>query len=128
MVPGAHLYRSPYLWNTRRSEFDEQFELPAGCGAGSTPSPGSPCASSPSPLPRAAWSPSSITCPTRVGFRDEDAPTRWGLLMAYRTPDPEAEPAPWNEGVPAHWAERQEAAGRITASMRRVFEGDNPPV
>ena len=48
--------------------------------------------------------------PHRVGFRDDDAPTRWGLLMAYRTPDPdEAETARWNEGVPVHWAERQEA-------------------
>ena len=26
VVPGAHLYQSPYLWNTRRSEFDEEFQ------------------------------------------------------------------------------------------------------
>ena len=62
--------------------------------------------------------------PHHVGHRDLDAPTRWGLLMAYRTPDPKASPAKWNEGTPAHWAERVEAVGGITPAMRRVFEGD----
>lgn len=127
VVPGAHLYRSPYLWNTGRSEFDEQFQ--AGWMRGRFHA----FTGEPLRIEVLSLNPGSMVSfvhhmPHRVGFRDDDAPTRWGLLMAYRTPDPdEAEPAHWNEGVPAHWAERQEAAGRITEPMRRVFEGDNPP-
>jgi len=30
------------------------------------------------------------------------------------------------EGVPVRWVRRQEAAGRITEPMRRVFEGADP--
>ena len=127
VVPGAHLYRSPYLWNTRRSEYDEQFE--AGWMRGRVHAfTGEPLRIEPLSLNPGSMVSFVHHMPHRVGFRDDDAPTRWGLLMAYRTPDPdEAEPAPWNEGVPAHWIERWEAAGRITEPMRRVFEGDNPP-
>ena len=127
VVPGAHLYRSPYLWNTGRSEFDEQFQ--AGWMRGRFHA----FTGEPLRIEVLSLNPGSMVSfvhhmPHRVGFRDDDAPTRWGLLMAYRTPDPdEAETARWNEGVPVHWAERQEAAGRITEPMRRVFEGDNPP-
>ena len=46
--------------------------------------------------------------------------------MAYRTRDPDQEPARWNEGTPAHWADRMQEAGELTAVMRRVFEGDSP--
>jgi hypothetical protein len=46
--------------------------------------------------------------------------------MAYRTPDPRAEAGLWQEGTPVHWAERMVATGRMTASMGRVFEADNP--
>ena len=127
VVPGAHLYRSPYLWNTRRSEFDEEFR--AGWMRGRVHAfTGEPLRIQPLSLNPGSMVSFVHHMPHRVGFRDDDAPTRWGLLMAYRTPDPdEAEQAPWNEGVPAHWAARQDAAGRITPSMRRVFEGDNPP-
>ena len=127
VVPGAHLYRSPYLWNTRRSEFDEEFR--AGWMRGRIHA----FTGEPLRIESLSLNPGSMVSfvhhmPHRVGFRDDGAPTRWGLLMAYRTPDPdEAEQAPWNEGVPAHWVARQDAAGRITPSMRRVFEGDNPP-
>ena len=127
VVPGAHLYRSPYLWNTRRSEYDEEFE--AGWMRGRVHAfTGEPLRIEPLSLNPGSMVSFVHHMPHRVGFRDDDAPTRWGLLMAYRTPDPdEAEPAPWNEGVPAHWIERWDAAGRITEPMRRVFEGDNPP-
>ena len=48
VVPGAHLYRSPYLWNTGRSEFDEQFQ--AGWMRGRFHAfTGSPCESRSSP-------------------------------------------------------------------------------
>ena len=64
--------------------------------------------------------------PHHVGHRDEDAPTRWGLLMAYRTPDPDEAPARWNEGTPEHWANRMAGDGLLTDAMHRVFEGDRP--
>ena len=64
--------------------------------------------------------------PHHVGHRAQDAPTRWGLLMAYRTPHPDEQPARWNEGTPTHWVERIAESGQLTESMRRVFEGDNP--
>ncbi len=64
--------------------------------------------------------------PHFVGYRAPDAPVRWGLLMAYRSPDPNAEPGKWSEGVPPHWAERMLAAGRLSPHARQVFAGDNP--
>ena len=51
---------------------------------------------------------------------------RWGLLMAFQTPDPDAAPAKWANGVSPHWAVRLEAEGRLSAGARRVFEADNP--
>ena len=64
--------------------------------------------------------------PHHVGHRKPDALVRWGLLMANRTPDPKASPSKWSSGVPAHWAERMEAAGTISEAARRVLEGNNP--
>ena len=66
--------------------------------------------------------------PHYVGRRKPASEMRWGLLMAFRTPDPEAAPAKWSNGVPPHWADRREADGRISAGARRVFEADNPIV
>ena len=66
--------------------------------------------------------------PHRVGFRDDDAPTRWGLLMAYRTPDPgRGGDGPLERGRPGPLGRAPGGGGRITEPMRRVFEGDNPP-
>lgn len=125
VVPGAHLYRIPYLWDTTRTEYDEEFEqawladkVHAFTGQSLR-------------IQRLSLPPGSMVSfvhhmPHHVGHRDADAPTRWGLLMAYRTPDPDESPARWNEGTPAHWADRMERSGRLTTAMRRIFEGDNP--
>ena len=64
--------------------------------------------------------------PHHVQRRPPEAPTRWGLLMAYRTPDPQASPAKWTNGIPTHWVERTAAAGKLSDAERRVFEADNP--
>ena len=64
--------------------------------------------------------------PHHVGHRLPSAPTRWAMLMAYRTPDPNATPAKWNRGVPAHWVERMESASLLTDAAREVFEADSP--
>ena len=64
--------------------------------------------------------------PHHVGHRKPGTPTRWGLLIAYRTPDPDASPAKWTNGIPVHWVERAAAEGRLSAAARRVLEADNP--
>lgn len=64
--------------------------------------------------------------PHHVGHRKANTDTRWGLLMAFRTPDSTAEPAKWNESAPIHWVEKTEATGKLAPTARSVFEGDNP--
>ena len=85
--------------------------------------------------------------PHHVGHRNDDENVRWGLLMAFRTPDPTAQPndikiewqragvrqsvlgpisTRWNESAPVHWAERMEAEGRLSESCRRLLEADKP--
>ena len=125
VIPGAHLYRTPYLWNTTRTEYDDEFE------AGWLRTKTHPVTGEPLRIEHLSLPPGSMVSfvhhmPHHVGHRDGDAPTRWGLLMAYRTRDPDQEPARWNEGTPAHWADRMQEAGGLTPVMRRVFEGDSP--
>jgi hypothetical protein len=62
--------------------------------------------------------------PHYVSPRKIEASTRWGLLMAYRTPDPFASPAKWTSRVPAHWVERIEESGLLSSIARQVFEAD----
>ena len=64
--------------------------------------------------------------PHYVGYRKPGTATRWGLLMAYRTPDPDAEPEKWTNGIPTHWVEQTAAQGKLSATAQRVFEADNP--
>ena len=125
VIPGAHLYRTPYLWDTARTEYDD--ELEAGWMRTKThPVTGEPLRIEHLSLPPGSMVSFVHHMPHHVGHRDGDAPTRWGLLMAYRTRDPDQEPARWNEGTPAHWADRMQEAGGLTPVMRRVFEGDSP--
>jgi hypothetical protein len=125
VVPGAHLYRTPYRWNTPRPEYDDEFE--AGWMRDKThPFTGEPLRIEHLSLPPGSMVSFVHHMPHHVGHRDHHAPTRWGLLMAYRQRDPDEKPARWNEGTPAHWADRMQEAGRLTPTMRRVFEGDTP--
>ena len=124
LIPGAHLYRIPYRWNSARPEYDD--EMQTGWMTGKIHA----FTGEPLRIERLSLPPGSMVSfvhhmPHHVGHRDPDAPTRWGLLMAYRTPDSKASPAKWNEGTPTHWAERMEAASRLTPAMRRIFEGDH---
>lgn len=127
VIPGAHLYRIPYKWNTERPDDDAAMEL--GWLKGKThPITGEPLA-----ILHLSLSPGSMVSfvhhmPHYVSVRQPDAPIRWGLLMAYRTPDPSENPAKWNEAVPVPWAERIASDGRLSALASRVFEGDNPIV
>jgi hypothetical protein len=127
VIPGAHLYRIPYLWNSMRTEDDP--------GMRTTWMQGKVHAFTGEPLEitRLALPPGSMVSfghhmPHHVGYRDEGAETRWGLLMAYRTPDPLARPAKWTNGVALHWAERLEAAGTLSCGARNVYSADVPSI
>ena len=125
VVPGAHLYQTPYLWDKTRREYDDGFA--AGWLLGKT----YPFTGEPLRIERLNLAPGSMVSfvhhmPHHVGHRHPEAPTRWGLLMAYRTRDHHEAPSRWNEGTPAHWGERMLAADKLTPMMQRVFEGDNP--
>ena len=125
VIPGAHLYRIPYKWSTARPDHDE--DLRSGWLQGKThPRTGAPLQMIHLSLPPGSMVSFVHHMPHHVGPRHPDAPTRRTLLMAYRTPDPQAEPARWSEGVPLQWVERQEATGRLSPAAKRVFAGGNP--
>ncbi len=125
VIPGSHLYRIPYKWDGGRNEGDEEMErdwLPGKIHAFT----GEPLKIVHLRIPPGSMVSFVHHMPHFVGYRAPDAPVRWGLLMAYRSPDPNAEPGKWSEGVPPHWAERMLAAGRLSPHARQVFAGDNP--
>ena len=127
VIPGAHLYRVPYLWDGNRTEYDD------GIRAGWMRDKIHACTGEALRIETLSLPPGSMVSfvhhmPHHVGHRDRDAATRWGLLMAYRTPDDDESAATkWNEGTPQHWAERMETTGRLSTTMRRVFAGDQLP-
>ena len=123
VIPGAHLYRIPFKWSTKRPDHDE--DMRAGWLRGKIHA----FTGKPLEIVRLSIPPGSMVSfvhhmPHHVGRRMPEAPVRWGLLMANRTPDCGAAPAQWSNGVPAHWAKRN--AGRISEDARRVLAGDNP--
>jgi hypothetical protein len=125
LIPGAHLYRIPYKWNIERT--DGHAEMKAGWLQGKIhASTGEPLEILQLKIPPGSMVSFVHHMPHYVGYRQPDAPTRWGLLMAYRTPDPEASPARWSSGVAAHWADRTAAAGKLSPAARRVFAAENP--
>ena len=124
LIPGAHLYRIPYKWDIERTDGHE--EMKAGWLRGKVHAfTGEPLKILELELPPGSMVSFVHHMPHYVGYRQPDAPTRWGLLLAYRTPAPEAIPARWSKGVPAHWAERQAAAGKLSAPAQRVFAADH---
>ena len=125
VIPGGHLYRIPYRWNTKRPDDD------AAIRTGWLKGKKHAVTGKPLEIVHLSMPPGSMVSfvhhmPHYVGYRQPGVATRWGLLMAFRTPDPEATPAKWSEGVPVHWAKRVEAAGHLSSEARRVFEGDVP--
>lgn len=145
IIPGAHLYRIPFKWSVTREDYDEDME--ANWLAGKTHA----FTGEPLKIKRLSIPPGSMVSfghhmPHHVGHRNDDSNVRWGLLMAFRTPDPTADPSDatiewhrrgtrqstigpvsprWNESAPVHWAERMEAAGTLSSSARRLLETDN---
>jgi len=125
VIPGAHLYRIPYKWSTKRPDYDADMEAHWLKGKAN------PITGEPLKILRLSIPPGSMVSfghhmPHHVGHRNSDAGMRWGLLMAFRSLDPTAEPAKWNESAPIYWAEKAEAEGTLSEAARRVFAGDNP--
>ena len=125
VIPGSHLYRIPFKWNTER--LDEDADMQANWLKGKTHAiTGKPLEIVHLSLPPGSMVSFVHHMPHHVQRRPPGAPTRWGLLMAYRTPDSQASPAKWTHGIPTHWVERTAAAGKLSDAERRVFEADNP--
>ena len=125
VIPGSHLYRIPFKWNTER--LDEDADMQANWLKGKIHAiTGKPLGIVHLSIPPGSMISFVHHMPHHVQRRPPGAPTRWGLLMAYRTPDPDAAPAKWTGGIPTHWVERTAAAGKLSDKERRVFEADNP--
>ena len=125
VIPGAHLYRIPFKWDGERSDSDE--DMRSGWLSGKVHA----VTRAPLEIVHLDLPPGSMVSfvhhmPHFVGSVPEGAATRWGILIAYRTPDPNAQPRKWSEQVPPHWADRQVAAGALNPEAIRVFQADNP--
>ena len=87
IIPGAHLYRIPYKWSTERP--DDDAAMKAGWLKGKIHA----FTRKPLEIVHLSLPPGSMVSfvhhmPHYVGYRKPGTTTRWGLLMAYRTPDP----------------------------------------
>jgi hypothetical protein len=125
VIPGAHLYRIPYKSTGDRTDRDE--DMKAGWLQGKIHA----FTRKPLEIVHLSIPPGSLVSfvhhmPHYVGYRQPSAGVRWGLLMAYRNPDPQAQPERWSPGVPAEWAGRMHAAGKLSAQALRILQSDNP--
>ena len=85
VIPGSHLYRIPYKWNMERP--DDDVAMQAGWLKGKThPITGKPLEILHLSLPPGSMVSFVHHMTHHVRHRPPGAPTRWGLLMAYRTP------------------------------------------
>ncbi len=125
VIPGAHLYRIPYKWDTSRPDDDPAME--SGWLKGKThPITGRPLEILHLWLPPGSMVSFVHHMPHYVGPRRPGSGVRWALLMAYRTPNFETHSAKWTEAVPPHWIERMAAEGKLSPTAQHVFAGDNP--
>ena len=144
VIPGAHLYRIPFKWSVTRTDYDEEMEESWIAGKVHAYT-GEPLRIKRLDIPPGSMVSFVHHMPHHVGHRKEASGLRLGLLMAFRTPDPTADPdtvitdwrshekqlselgptsAKWNEATPIHWVERVEAASRLTESARRLLSFD----
>ena len=126
VIPGAHLYRIPYKWNTERP--DDDAAMKAGWLKGKihafTRKPLEMGTLLATAREHGLVSPSHAASCRPSQARNPDP--MWLADSGYRTPDPDASPAKWTNGIPAHWVERAAAEGRLSSAARRVLEADNP--
>ena len=124
VIPGSHLYRIPFKATGNRTDYHD--DMQAGWLVGKT----HPFTGKPLEIRTLSVGPGTIISfvhhmPHYAGHRSADAETRWSILMAYRTPDPDAEPARWTKGVSAHWADRALATGKLSPAAVQIFQGEN---
>lgn len=125
VIPGAHLYRIPFKSMSHRSDLDE--DMKAGWLQGKIHAfTGKSLEIVHLTIPPGSMVSFVHHMPHYVGYRQPGAGVRLGLLMAYRTPDPQAEPERWSAGVPAEWADRMHATGRFSDRALRILRTDNP--
>jgi hypothetical protein len=141
VIPGAHLYRIPFKWSVARTDYDEDMEdlwIQSKVHAFT----GEPLRIQRLDIPPGSMVSFVHHMPHHVGHRHRDSGLRLGLLMAYRTPDPTADPEQlipdwrtydkrlselgptspkWNESAPIHWAERMEAEGKLSDSAHQLL-------
>ena len=125
VIPGAHLYRIPFKTNVTRTDHDE--DMKAGWIVGKVHA----ATGRPLEIVHLSIPPGSMVSfvhhmPHYVGYRKPGFGVRWGLLMAYRTPDPRAKTARWSPGVPAEWAARACAGGKLRGRALDVLRSENP--
>jgi len=123
VIPGAHLYRIPFKARIHRTDFHD--DMRAGWLQGKT----HPVTGEPLEILPLSINPGSIVSfvhhmPHYAGRRSPDAATRWAILMAYRTPDPQASPARWSTCVPVYWADRTLESGTMSPGAQRMFQAD----
>ena len=123
VIPGAHLYRIPFKSRSDRHDYHD--DMRAGWLQGKT----HPCTGEPLEILPLSINPGSIVSfvhhmPHYAGRRSPDAATRWAILMACRTPDPQAAPARWSEHVPSYWAERTLESVTMSPGAQRMFQAD----
>lgn len=140
VIPGAHLYRIPYKWSVIRTDYDDGMQ--AWLDGKIHAFTGEPLRIKRLDIPPGSMVSFVHHMPHHVGHRRDGSGLRLGLLMAYRTPDPNSDPSEvvtdwrshplgsdkmgptsskWNEAAPIHWAERMEAAGKLSDSARRLL-------
>jgi hypothetical protein len=145
VIPGAHLYRIPFKWSVARKDYDREMEETWITGKVHAYT-GEPLRIKRLDIPPGSMVSFVHHMPHHVGHRKEGTGLRLGLLMAFRSPDPTADPAAviadwllhenrlselgptsstWNEAAPIHWAERMGADGKLSDSARRLLSFDS---
>jgi hypothetical protein len=112
VIPGYHLYRDPFKWNSSRPDDDES--MAAYIRDMAHPLTGEPLAIRHIELPPGSMVSIPAHMPHFVAPRRRGAGMRWGLLLTYRQPDPKRRLPSISRSIPDEWVER-ELSGRRKA-------------
>ena len=115
VIPGYHLYRDPYKWNTTRPDDDEGMtEYLQGM---MHPVTGEQLAVHHIELPPGSMVSIPAHMPHFVAPRKSGAGMRWGMLLTYRQPDPKRRFPSISRNIPDQWVERE-----LTGQRRQLFQ------
>ena len=114
VVPGYHLFRDPFKWNTVRPDTDEgMLEYIEGM---THPLTGEPLEIKHLDLPPGSLVSIPAHMPHYVAPRKEGAGMRWGLLLTYRQPDPTRRLPSISRSLPDSWIE-----SHLAGQTRELF-------